>query len=134
VSAVFSDSQSRRQLTLDIDQSMLERFRSLRECMAQGVYQRGLTRVAGELDKSPGNLSTELGGESQRKLGVDDLEAYIQKFNDKTPIYYLIARYLGDETAARDQALGQVAQILQDLPGMLAAAGLPTAIKTKARR
>jgi hypothetical protein len=111
-------------MTLPLDETLLTRHRNVRDCVAQGVYQRGLTYVAGRLDKSPGNLSSELSDESQRKFGVDDLEAYIEKTGDKTPIYYLIARFLGDETAARDQALGQVAELLQQLPQMLATAGL----------
>lgn len=65
-----------------------------------------------------------LSDDPHRKLGVDDLEAYIAHTGDKTPIYYLVARFLGDESAARDHALGQVAELLKGLPDMLAAAGI----------
>ena len=44
-----------------------------------------------------------------------------------------IARYLGDEAAARDQALGQVAQMLQSLPALIAAAGLKTTPPARGR-
>lgn len=121
-SGVFTDSQ--RQLTLALDEGLLSRYRNLRECIAQGVYQRGLTWVAGQLNKSPGNLSSELGDESQRKFGVDELEEYISRTGDKTPVYYLVARFLGDEGAARDMALRQVADMLAQLPAALAAAGM----------
>lgn len=113
-------------MTLDLDGSIVTRHRSLRDCVAQGVYQRGLKLVAMDLDLAPGNLSVALSDDQHRKFSVDELEAYIQSSGDKAPIYYLVAKYLGDEAAARDQALSQVAEMLQGLPAVLAAAGLPT--------
>lgn len=117
-------SESRRQLTLDLDQALVTAHRSLRDCVAAGVYRRGLKSVAGDLDLSPGNLSVALSDDPHRKFSVDELERYIQSTGDKSPIYWLISRYLGDEAATRDQALDQVRALLEQLPGMLAAAGL----------
>lgn len=124
-SPLFSDS--RRQLTLDLDPSVLEAHRSLRDCVAAGIYRRGLKTVAMDLDLSPGNLSVALSDDPHRKFSVDDLERYVQTTGDKTPIHWLVARYLGDESAARDAALAQVADALQHLPALLAAAGLRAA-------
>lgn len=118
-------TESPRQLTLPLDPGLLV-HRSVRDVVAQGVYKRGLKTMAADLDETPGNLSVQLSDDTLRKFSVDQLERYIQVTGDKTPIYYLIARYLGDEAAARDQALGQVADLLQALPGMLSAAGLST--------
>lgn len=120
-----------RQMTLDLDEGLLMAHRSVRECVAAGIYRRGLKRSAGDLDLAPGNLSAALGDESHRKFSVDELERYIQTSGDKNPVYYLVAKYLGDEGAARDQALGQVMEMLQGLPTMLAAAGLQSAQKRK---
>lgn len=89
-----------------------------------GVYRRGLKTVAADLDLSPGNLSVALSDDPHRKFSVDELERYIQTTGDRSPIYWLVAKYLGDEAAAREQALGQVAELLQNLPAMLAAAGI----------
>lgn len=125
-------SDSRRQMTLDLDAGLVQTHRSLRDCVAQGVYQRGLKAVAADLDLAPGNLSVALSDDTHRKFSVDELERYVQTTGDKTPIYYLVARYLGDEAAQRDAALGQVADLLQGLPAMLSAAGLAT--RSKARR
>lgn len=126
-SPVISDS--RRQMTLDLDRSLVSTHRSLRDCVAQGVYKRGLKCVAADLDLSPGNLSVALSDDPHRKFSVDDLEHYIQTTGDKTPIYWLVAKYLGDEAAARDQAMSQVAELLQQLPAVLAAAGLQSTAK-----
>ncbi|MCU0966700.1 MAG: hypothetical protein MUF08_17010 [Burkholderiaceae bacterium] len=122
-----------RQLTLPLDETLVPAHRSLRDCCAAGVYRRGLKAVAADLDLSPGNLSVALSDDPHRKFSVDDLERYIQTTGDKTPIHYLVAKYLGDQGAARDQALSQVAELLQSLPQMMAAAGLPTAPKPRAR-
>lgn len=123
-SPVISGAQ--RQMTLAFDDDLVTAHRNVRDCVAAGIYRRGLKRVAGDLDLAPGNLSAALGDDSARKFGVDELERYIQTSGDKTPVYYLVAKYLGDEGAARDQALGQVQELLQNLPAMLSAAGLST--------
>lgn len=128
-SQVFTDS--RRQMTLDFDESLVTAHRSLRDCIAAGCYRRGLKAIAADLDLSPGNLSNALSDDPHRAFSVDHLEAYIQKTGDTSPIQYLAAKYLGNQAAARDAALGQVAELLQGLPGMLAAAGLPTAAKRR---
>ena len=38
------------QLSLTFEQGIGQRHMSLRDCMATGVYQRGLGRVAGQID------------------------------------------------------------------------------------
>ena len=102
-----------QQLTLELEMSITDRYRNLREVVSAGVYQRGLKRVAGDLDVAPGNLSCMLNDESQRKLGTDDLERYMQTQGDLTPIYYLIARYLGDQAAAEGATLRRVEEQLR---------------------
>lgn len=73
---------------------------------------------------APGNLSVALSDDTQRKFGVDELETYIQKTGDLTPVYYLVERYLGDQAAARDQMLNDLLSLVNDLPAKLAAAGI----------
>lgn len=114
-----------RQLTLTFEPGVLERYGSLVECVAAGVYQRGLKRVAGDLDKAPGNLSRELAGDSDRHFSVLALERYIQTQNDLTPIYYLIARYLGDQAAAEGATLRRVENLLSEVTSIMAQQGKP---------
>lgn len=132
-SDVFSGSHPRRQMTLEYDEGILSRYRHVRDVVAQGVYQRGLKRIAGQLDKSPGNLSSELADDSQRKFGCDDLEAYIRETGDKTPIHYLIAKYLGDDSVVQTEALLRVQRMLQELPEVLAQANFQTPQKGRRR-
>jgi hypothetical protein len=112
------------QLVLDFEPGLVERFRSLRECVASGVYQRGLKRVAADMDQAPGNLSVQLADDSQRHFSVDSLERYVQVTGDLTPIYYLAERYLADRNAAREAAHAEVLMELQKLQRVMKKAGL----------
>lgn len=85
-----------------------------------GVVQRGLKRVAGDMDVAPGNLSCMLNDDSQRKLGTDDLEHYIQTQGDLTPVHFLIARYLGNQAAVEGAVLSRVQDQLADMVAMVA--------------
>lgn len=90
------------QLTLNFEPGLSDRYPCLRDCVASSVYRYGLTRAAIDLDKAPGNLSVELSADPARKFGVDELEKYLDKSGDFTPIYYLIDRFLRDKSEAHD--------------------------------
>lgn len=119
----MSTTDSQLQLTLDLDAGLTDRFRSVKEVVAAGVYRRGLKRTAADLDIAPGHLSVQLAGDGQRHFDTDSLERYIELTGDKTPIYYLVARHCGDRSADRDAALERVQAMLGELPQLLAAAG-----------
>lgn len=118
----ISDSQV--QLTLDLDANLTDRYRSVKEVVAAGSYRRGLKRTAGDLDVAPGNLSVQLSGDGQRHFDTDLLERYIEVTGDKTPVYFLVAKYCGDSSAARDEALDRVQSLLSELPSLLANVGI----------
>ena len=42
---------------------------------------------------------------------------------DLSPIHYLVAKYCGDRSASRDDALEKMQQVLSELPALLSAAG-----------
>ncbi len=118
----IADSQI--QMTLDLDSTLLSHHRSVKEVLAAGIYRRGLKRIAGDLDVAPGNLSVMLSGDGQRHLDVDLLEAYIEKTGDLTPIHYLVAKYCGDRSAVRDEAIERIQGLLGELTSSLATAGI----------
>lgn len=103
-SPVITSSQNgaKEQLTLDFVPGLLERYRSLRECVGSGVYQRGLGRVAIDLDLAPGNLSVQISDDPSRKFSVDSLERYIEKTGDNTPIMYLIEKFLAPDARPKN--------------------------------
>lgn len=114
------------QMSLSFEQGLSLKHLSLRECVATGVYQRGLGKIAGLIDLAPSKLSEKLSGGNDRKrdIGLDDFEAYLAKTGDRSPIYYLIDKYLSDPSVRRDQALTHVTNLLEALPAALAAAGI----------
>jgi len=90
------------QLTLDFTPGMLDRFTCLRDCIASGIYQRGLGNVAIDLDEAPGNLSVKLSADPTRKFSVEALERYIEKTGDTQPIMYLIEKFLAPDARPKN--------------------------------
>lgn len=113
-----------QQLTLSLEPGIATRYRSLRECMATGVYQRGVVAVAGKIDKQPSHLSEALASNDRRKLDVDDLEAYIERTGDTLPVLYLVAKFLQDPAVVQQEALAKIASLAEQLPALLAAVGM----------
>jgi len=125
----MSIDDSQIQMTLDLDSHLLSHHRSVKEVVACGVYRRGLKRIAADLDQAPGNLSVMLSEDGQRHFDVDLLELYVQNTGDLSPIHYLVAKYCGDRSASRDDALEKMQQVLSELPALLSAAGVTRRFK-----
>ena len=121
-SKVINDGEN--QLTLDFEAGLVDRYPSLRECVATGVYQRGLGRIAIDLDESPGNLSVQLSNSDSRHFSVDNLELYIQKTRDFTPIYYLAEKFLSDRHAKQSAAQAQILELFSQLQPLMKKAGI----------
>lgn len=117
------------QLNLQLEPGLSRKFRSLRRCVAQTVYQAGLDRCAIAADESPGNFSKSLGdrekGDSTaRRFDLDALESVLDETHDFTPIYYLIDKYLRDDEARKSEALNRLGSMLPELTTLLRQAGV----------
>lgn len=119
ISAVIKPSQTERkdQLTLDFTPGLLDRHMSLRDCIAAGVYQRGLGRVAIDLNQAPGNLSVQLSDDTTRNFSVDSLERYIEKTGDTTPVMYLVEKFLAPD--ARPKNAQQVQALKEQMAAVM---------------
>lgn len=126
----MSINAASKQLTLQLEPDLTVRFRNVREVVAAGVYQRGLKRVAGDLDLAPGNLSCALNDEGNRHVSTDIMERYIQTQNDLTPIHYLIARYMGDLSDVEAATMQRVETLLAEVAALVG----QSAPKKSARR
>ena len=104
-SAVISSfpSDKKDQLTLDFQAGLVDRHLSLRDCVAAGVYQRGLGRVAIDLNQAPGNLSVQLSEDPTRNFSIDSLERYIEKTGDTAPVMYLVEKFLAPDAQPKNQ-------------------------------
>ena len=112
------------QLVLDFEPGLSERYGSLRECVATGIYQRGLKRIAIDLDTAPSNLSVQISEDPSRRFSVDSLELYIEKTGDMTPILYLAEKFMSDRQASREAAQVRTLQLISELQTQLKKAGL----------
>lgn len=112
-----------QQLTLQLDSSLAERYRCVRDVCAAGIYQRGLKRIAGDLEMAPGNLSAALAGDG-RCLSTDAMERYIEVSGDVSPILYLVAKFIGIDAeqlqvarqARIETLLTEVSALLKEVP------------------
>ncbi len=113
----------KNQLTLDFEPGLAERHRNLRDCIGAGIYRRGLSTCAIDLNESPGNLSNQLSDESQRKFGVDEFELYLEKTRDFTPIFYLVEKFLSKSQQSDQEAAKKLAA-LEQIQALMKSAGL----------
>jgi len=115
-------NNSAQQMTLDFEPSLVERHSTAISCVRQCAYsfpKKGLKWIAGEMDLSESELSRKLAQNENdtRRFTLDDLESFVQKTGDTTPILYLAAKYLADQTMLKDAAMQQ---LMRDLPDVLA--------------
>lgn len=117
-----------RQLNITFEPGLSQRSRSVREHLATRVYARGLVETAGKMDLSPSKLTEKLAGSDSggkpRGLTIDELEAYLQRTGDLSPVHYLVEKYLNDPEIAQAEAAAKLQATLDSLPALLAAAGL----------
>lgn len=98
-------------IRIDVDNTMLCRWRDLRECFAACVYSRGLSKVAAVVEVPPSNLSLMLSGE--RNLDPEIVEKYMVGFSDPTPAQFWAARFLQDRAAVREQAINELPNLVR---------------------
>lgn len=122
-----------QQMSLTFEPGLAQRSRCLRDHLTGRVHNTGLVNVAGRLDLSPTRLTEKLAGcdsgGKTRGLTVDELETYIQKTGDVSPVHYLVDKYLRDPTASQQEAMAKLAALADSLPALMAAAGLGHAPK-----
>ncbi|WP_367126143.1 hypothetical protein [Ralstonia sp. CP] len=116
--------QSEGQLVLDFEPGLTERYSSARDVVATGIYQRGLKRIAIDLDMAPSNLSVQLSDDPSRHFSLDSAERYMEKTGDYTPIYYLVEKFLGDKRNGKQAALEQIQALGPELLALLKKAGI----------
>lgn len=122
------------QMSLAFEPGLSQRYRSLLECVASGVYQRGVGRVAPMIDVAPSHLSVQLSDDPSRKFAAESLETYIEKTGDLTPIYYLVDKFCRDPRLVQQEALNKLAEMVPMMAAMMQAAGLAPPAKTSRSR
>lgn len=117
-------SGSQNQLVLDFEPGITERHDSARDVIATGVYQRGLKRIAIELDMAPSNLSVQLSDDPSRHFSLDSAERYMEKTGDYSLVYYFVEKFLGDKRNGKQAAMDQIQQLGPQLMELLKQVGV----------
>lgn len=119
------------QLTLELQPGLLRRYSTLREAVHHSVLNdpRGLKGVAADCDLSVSELSRRLSPSEgdPRSLDVNLLVGIMASTGDLTPLHWLNARFLSDETSRRAHALDQMQRLLPEIASLLAEVGAPPA-------
>lgn len=112
---------SASQLTLNIEPSVVERWKTLREYIAYRsvLHAKKQSVIAAEMDLSPSVLNKKLSQHEGdgHKFTCDDLERYIEVTGDvQAVIEYLAAKNEpGGSDARRDRALSAIEGLLPEL-------------------
>lgn len=116
-------SGTAHQMTLDFQPGLAERHASALDCVRECVYtQRNpLKTIAADMDLSQSELSRKLSGNSDdsRRFTLDDLERFIAATGDVTPIYYLVEKYLEDDSVKQQRAMAELVKMAPQLAALL---------------
>lgn len=119
-----------QQLTLTFEPGLAERNRSLKAHVRERVYAnpKPLKSLAADMDLSESELSRKLGDNPNdtRNLTVDDLESYIAKSGDHSPIYYLIEKFAVSTEAKQAYAAAEFAKALPQILALARQMGVKT--------
>ena len=117
-----------RQMTLDFQPGLTERYDTALECVKACVYSsaKPLKTIAADMDMSASDLSRKLSSnpDDPRRFSVTDLEAYITVTGDVTPILYLAQKYCVASAEKQRAALAALANLAPQLEALLKSAGL----------
>lgn len=103
------------QLTLNFDAGLVDSYPSCREYIAARVHQQGRPQkaIAADMDYSPSDLTRKLAQNPDdcRRFTLDDLEKYMVVTKDKTPVLYLVEKYLADAGSEIEKLRARLAQL-----------------------
>ncbi len=127
-----------RQLTLELSPGLLQRYRSLRECLYHSVLNdpRGVKAVAADCDLSVSELSRRLSPSEgdPRSCDVDLLAPIMESTGDLTPLHWLNARLLQDMESRKRSAVEQLAVMVPQIAALLEEAGIGPGRRERTRR
>lgn len=115
------------QLTLELQLGLLQRYRSLRECVHHVAldFPKGMKALAAECDLSQSELSRRLSPTDgdPRSLDVDLMVRIIDATGDLRPLHWLVARFVPTDAARRQSAVDNLATLMPQIAALLADAG-----------
>jgi len=112
-----------QQMTLSLEPGLLQRYKSLRDCIHAAVLNdpRGMKSVAADCDLSVSELSRRLSPTpgDPRSLDVDVFVDILQSTQDFQPLRWLIARFLPDDGQRHAYAVQKLERLMNEVAATL---------------
>lgn len=116
------------QLTLDFEPGLTERYASALACVVSCAHssRKPLKAIAADMDLSQSDLTRKLAQNpnDSRRFALDDLERFVDATGDLTPIYYLVEKYLADDSDRQRRAIAELSKALPQIAALIKAAGV----------
>jgi hypothetical protein len=117
-----------QQFDLDFDGGLASKYGSLLECVedciSRSPHQKKV--IAVDLDLSPSALSRRLtlnpDSPNEPRFSLELFEKYLDKYEDLTPIYYLVEKFCQKPEDKKRQAIAQLANMMPMLEKLIQAA------------
>ena len=121
------DSGSSRQLILDFESGLADRFDSALDVVRACAYRHGrpLKSIAADMDLSQSDLSRKLAEnpDDPRRFTLGDLERFIAATGDVSVIHYLVEKYCEDSDLKQRRALAELVKLAPRLASLIKQAG-----------
>lgn len=107
-----------QQFDLDFEGGLDSKYCSLLtcidDCISRSLHQKKV--IAADLDLSPSGLTRRLSVDpsdpNAPRFSVELFEKYLEKYNDCTPIYYLVEKFCQKPEDKKRQAISQLANLM----------------------
>lgn len=121
------DSGSQRQLILDFESGLADRFESALDVVRACAYRHGrpLKSIAADMDLSQSDLSRKLSEnpDDPRRFTIGDLERFVRATGDCTVIYYLVEKFIEADEMKQRRALAELVSLAPRLAALIKQAG-----------
>ena len=118
---------SSRQMWLDFEPGLAERYESALDVVRAGAYASGrpLKAIAADMDLSQSDLSRKLAEnpDDPRRFTLGDLERFIAATGDVSVIHYLVEKYCEDSDLKQRRALAELVKLAPRLASLIKQAG-----------
>lgn len=112
-----------RQLTFNLEASLVQQFPEFRDCVRASVYScgRAFKAIAADLDMSVSELSRKLADNPNDPVHfpLHRLPELIRATGDKRPALWLLEAFLDDPDTRRRHAVDRLEQLIPEIAGLV---------------
>lgn len=127
-------TQGTAQFEINFDAGLTDQFPEFSDCLRASVYSCGkpFKNIAADLDVSPSHLSRMLNSADEGvNFPAHRIDELVRATGDKSPIYWLVEKFLQDADAQAKQALREIPAAIEKLTKLAELAELAVSDETK---